>query len=90
MQKDGSYVSFQSFNFGVNSDISVGEDGLHFGECVFSQSYSFLYFCVASVTLSTVTVVRMFCSFSSEPTINTVSSAYLRLFMLLPSTLSPS
>ena len=42
------YVGFQSVNFGVNSDISYGEDGLHLGECVFRQSYSFLYFCVAS------------------------------------------
>ena len=48
MQKDGPYVDFQSDDFGVNSDISVGEDGLHFGECVFRQKYSFLYFCVAS------------------------------------------
>ena len=39
---------FQSVDFGVNFDISVGEDGLHLGECVFRQSYSFLYFCVAS------------------------------------------
>ena len=48
MQKDGSYVVFQSVDFGVNSDISVGEDGLHLGECVFRQSYFFLYACVAS------------------------------------------
>ena len=48
MQKDGPYAGFQSFHFGVNSDISVGEDGLHLGECVFRQSCSFLYFCVAS------------------------------------------
>ena len=42
------YVDFQSVDFGgVNSDISVGEDGLHLGECVFRQGYSFLYFCVA-------------------------------------------
>ena len=41
-------------------------------------------------SLSTVTVVRMFCSFSFESAINTVSSAYLRLFMLLPPTLTPS
>ena len=47
MQKDGPYVGFQSVDFGVNSDISVGEDGLHFGKCVFRQSYYFLYFCVA-------------------------------------------
>ena len=47
MQKDGLYVSFQSVDFSVNSDISFGEDGLHIGECVFRQSYSFLYFCVA-------------------------------------------
>ena len=46
MQKDGPYVGFQSVDFGVKSDtcISVGEDGLLFGECVFRQSYSFLYF----------------------------------------------
>ena len=48
MQKDGPYLGFQSVDFGVNSDISVGEDGLHLGECLFIQSYSFLYFCVAS------------------------------------------
>ena len=43
-----TYVIFQSVGFGVNSDISVGEDGFHGGQCVFRQSYSFLYFCVAS------------------------------------------
>ena len=48
MQKDGSYVGFQSVDFGVNSYISVGEDELLLGECVFRQSYSFLYLCVAS------------------------------------------
>ena len=47
MQKDGPYVGSQSVDFGVNSDISVGEDRLHFGECVFGQSYSFIYLCVA-------------------------------------------
>ena len=43
-------------------------------------------------SLSNVTFIRMFCSFSSESAINnnTVSSAYLRLFMLLPPTLTPS
>ena len=39
---------FQRADFGVNSDISVGEDGLHLGVCVFRQSCSCLYFCVAS------------------------------------------
>ena len=48
MQKDGPYVGFQSVDFSVNSDISIGKDGLHLGECVFRQSYSFLYFYVAS------------------------------------------
>ena len=48
MQKDGLYVSFQSVDIGVNSDISVGEDGLRLDECVFRKNYSFLYFCVAS------------------------------------------
>ena len=43
-----NYVGFQSVDFGVNSDISVGEDGLHLGKCIFRQCYSFLYFCVAS------------------------------------------
>ena len=47
MQKDKPYVFFQTVDFGVNSDISFGEDGLHLGECVFRQSFSFLYFCVA-------------------------------------------
>ena len=42
------YVDFQSVDFGVNSDFSVGEDGFHLGECVFRQSYSFICFCVAS------------------------------------------
>ena len=46
--KDHNYVGFQSVDFGVICDISVGEDGLHFCECFFRQSYSFLYFCVAS------------------------------------------
>ena len=41
-------------------------------------------------SLSTVTVVIMFFSFSTESAINTVSSVYLRLFMLLPPTLTPS
>ena len=27
MRKDGPFVGFQSVDFGVNSDISVGEDG---------------------------------------------------------------
>ena len=40
MEKDGLYVGFQGVDFGVNSDISVGEDGLHLGECVFRQSCS--------------------------------------------------
>ena len=48
MHKDGPYVGIQSVDFGVNSDISVGEDGLHLGECVSRQGYCFLYFCVAS------------------------------------------
>ena len=48
MQKDGPYVGFQGVDFGVNFDISVGEDGLHSGECSLRQSYSILYFYVAS------------------------------------------
>ena len=46
MQKDGVYAGCQSVDFGA--DISVGEDELHLDECVFKQSYSFLYFRVAS------------------------------------------
>ena len=46
-QKDGPYVGFQGVGFYVNSDISVGEDGLHLGERVVRQSYSFLDFCFA-------------------------------------------
>ena len=42
------YVKFQSADFGVKSDISVGEDGLHLGKCLFRQSYSLLLFCIAS------------------------------------------
>ena len=34
-------MGFQSVDFGVN--ISVGEDGPHFGECIFRQSYFYLY-----------------------------------------------
>ena len=34
MQKDGPYVGFQSVDFGVNSDISVFEDVIYFGECL--------------------------------------------------------
>ena len=45
---DHNYVCFHSVDFCVNSDISVGADELHLGECVFRQGYSFLYFCVAS------------------------------------------
>ena len=44
MQKDGPYIGFQSVDFGVNSNISVGEDGLYFGECVFRQRYLFSLF----------------------------------------------
>ena len=43
-----NYVGFHSVGFGANSDISIGEDGLHLGECVFTESYSFLYSCIAS------------------------------------------
>ena len=45
---------------------------------------------ILSFSFSTVTVVRMFFSVSSESAINTVSTAYLTLFMLLPPTLTPS
>ena len=38
MQNTGPYVCFQSADFGVNSDISVGGDGLHLGECVFRKN----------------------------------------------------
>ena len=31
---DHNCVGFQGVDFGVNFDISVGEDGLHLGECV--------------------------------------------------------
>ena len=48
MQKDGPFEGFESLDFGINSDNPVGEDGLQLGECVFGQSYSFLYFCVTS------------------------------------------
>ena len=41
---DHMIVGFQSLDFGVNSDISVGEDGIHLGACVFRQSHFFLYF----------------------------------------------
>ena len=44
-EKDGPYVG-QGVDFGVNSDISVGEDGLDLGECVLRQSYSFSYLMV--------------------------------------------
>ena len=47
MQMDGPYIGFQSVDL-VKSDISVGEDGLHLGECFLRQSHSFLYLCVAS------------------------------------------
>ena len=47
MQKEGPYVSFQTVDFGVKSDISAGKDGLHVEECVFRQNYSSLYFCDA-------------------------------------------
>ena len=40
-------VGFHSVAFGVHSNISVGEDGLHRGECV-RQNYSFFNFCFAS------------------------------------------
>ena len=40
-------VGFQSVDFGVNADITVGEDRLHLGECAFRQICSFVYFCFA-------------------------------------------
>ena len=45
--KGWTMCSLQSVDFGVNSDISLGEDRLLLGECVFRQSFSFLYFYVA-------------------------------------------
>ena len=45
MEKDEPCVGFQSVDFGVNLDISVGEDGLHLGECVFRQTILFLFLC---------------------------------------------
>ena len=42
MPDDGPYESIQSVDLNVNCDISVGEDGLLLGECVFRQSYFFL------------------------------------------------
>ena len=41
-------VGFRCVDCGVNSDIPVGEYGLHLGECVYRQSCYFLYFCVVS------------------------------------------
>ena len=46
-RNDGPYGGFRSFNFGANSDISVGEGRLYLSESVFKQGYSFLYFCVS-------------------------------------------
>ena len=42
VQHSHPYSRMDSVDFGVNFDISVGEDGLHLGECVFRQSYSLL------------------------------------------------
>ena len=50
----------------------------------FAYSWSPLF------SLSIVTIVRVFCSFSSKSAIKTMTSAYIRLFMLLPPTLTPS
>ena len=44
----GHILGFPSVDLGINSDISIDENGLDLGECVFRQSYSFLYFFVAS------------------------------------------
>ena len=41
VQHSHPYSRMDSVDFGVNFDISVGKDGLHLGECVFRQSYSF-------------------------------------------------
>ena len=38
---DNNFVGFQSLDFGVNSDISVGEDGVNIGECILRKIYSF-------------------------------------------------
>ena len=42
MQKDGPYVGFHSVDFGVNSDISIGEDGLHLGVNLLQTKLFFL------------------------------------------------
>ena len=34
-QMDGPYVGFQSVDLGAKSDISVGKDRPHLGECIF-------------------------------------------------------
>ena len=59
MQKDASYLGFDSVDFGINSDISVGEDGIHLVKCVFRPSYSFLYVSVSHLT-SRVIVKSMY------------------------------
>ena len=58
MQKDGPYVGFKSVDFGVNSDISVGEDGLRLGECMFRQTV--LFFISVTHLASGVTVKPKF------------------------------
>ena len=47
------------------------------------HSFFFVFSLSPLFFLSTLTVERMFCSFSSESAINTVSSAYLKLFRFL-------
>ena len=51
---DHNYVGFQSVDFGVNFDISGGEDGLHLGECVFRQSFSLFFISVSHLVYGVI------------------------------------
>ena len=79
---DHMIVGFQSLDFGVNSNISVGEDGIHLGACVFRQSHFFLYFCVASGTLShsEAQVFKGACLFYSFPYRVIIGSLFIYCF----------
>ena len=62
MQKDGQYVGFQSVDFGVNSDTSVGEDKLYVVNV--SLDKAILFFIAVSHKVSAVILKLEFLFYS--------------------------
>ena len=78
-----SYLLLQVLSLGLWSLSSIHTHTGMSGCFEMTMHSVFFAFCWSPLfSLSTVTVVRIFCSFSSESTIKTLPSAYLRLFML--------